>query len=175
MGTGTRDMIRRCGEIGLPNRSFPLQMDSSPHSVGRRPDKPLRRLPRKLSRYPSRRWQKSPKLSASPAQVSKLLSAAANDTSTTRDDLQASADLGHREHFRKTYLEPLLTAGWPERTIPTSRQARINGIASPRRARPCSPCCVSNAPMSPPPARTRYAGKWSPVNFVLFMSLYDHL
>lgn len=26
--------------------------------------------------------------------------------------------LAHREHFRKAYLEPLVTAGWLERTIP---------------------------------------------------------
>ena len=44
-----------------------------------------------------------------------------------RDVLQAAFGLDDREHFRKTYLEPLLAAGWLERTIPdkpTSRNQR---------------------------------------------------
>jgi ATP-dependent DNA helicase RecG len=35
-----------------------------------------------------------------------------------RDALQEAAGITDREHFRKTYLEPLLSAGWLERTIP---------------------------------------------------------
>jgi len=30
-----------------------------------------------------------------------------------------------REHFRKTYLDPLITAGWLERTIPDKPTSRL--------------------------------------------------
>jgi hypothetical protein len=58
-------------------------------------------------------------------QVGKLLRAAAEPA--TREHLQDAVGLQNREHFRQTYLEPLLTAGWMERTIPdkpTSRHQR---------------------------------------------------
>jgi ATP-dependent DNA helicase RecG len=35
-----------------------------------------------------------------------------------RDELQRASGIKDREHFRKRYLEPLLTAGWLEMTIP---------------------------------------------------------
>ncbi|MBI5770020.1 MAG: hypothetical protein HZA93_19750 [Verrucomicrobia bacterium] len=49
-------------------------------------------------------------------QVGKLLRAAAEPA--TREHLQDAVGLQNREHFRQTYLEPLLTARWLERTIP---------------------------------------------------------
>jgi len=49
-------------------------------------------------------------------QVGKLLRAATEPG--TRDHLQDAMGLQNREHFRQTYLEPLLTARWLERTIP---------------------------------------------------------
>jgi hypothetical protein len=49
-------------------------------------------------------------------QAARLLRAAAEPSS--RDHLQAAAGMSDREHFRKAYLEPLLRAGWIERTIP---------------------------------------------------------
>lgn len=52
------------------------------------------------------------------AQVAKVLAAAEGITGRSRDDLQAVAGITHREHFRKAYLEPLVAAGWLERTIP---------------------------------------------------------
>ncbi|MDP2137781.1 MAG: ATP-binding protein [Candidatus Didemnitutus sp.] len=57
------------------------------------------------------------------AQVAKILSAAGPSLGTPRENLQTAAGIDHREHFRKAYLEPLVTAGWLERTIlekPTS-------------------------------------------------------
>lgn len=39
-------------------------------------------------------------------------------TARTREELQRAVGLRDREHFRKTYLEPLLVAGWLKMTIP---------------------------------------------------------
>jgi ATP-dependent DNA helicase RecG len=49
-------------------------------------------------------------------QVARVLGAARSDCSFA--DLQAAAGLKDRVHFLKTHLEPLLFAGWIERTIP---------------------------------------------------------
>ena len=49
-------------------------------------------------------------------QVTRVLGAARSDCSFA--DLQAATGLKDRVHFLKTHLEPLLLAGWIERTIP---------------------------------------------------------
>jgi len=59
------------------------------------------------------------------AQVVKILQAAVDPVD--RNLLQQASKLGHREHFRKNYLEPLISSGWLERTIsdkPTSPKQR---------------------------------------------------
>jgi DNA-binding MarR family transcriptional regulator len=46
------------------------------------------------------------------------------DAPCSREELQEAVGIKDREHFRKAYLEPLLTVAWIERTIsekPTSR------------------------------------------------------
>ena len=43
----------------------------------------------------------------------------------SRDELQKAAGIKDREHFRKAYLEPLLLAGWLERTIPDKPRSRL--------------------------------------------------
>jgi ATP-dependent DNA helicase RecG len=50
------------------------------------------------------------------SQVTRVLEAARSDCSFA--DLQAAAGLKDRVHFLKMHLEPLLLAGWIERTIP---------------------------------------------------------
>jgi hypothetical protein len=55
-------------------------------------------------------------------QVVALLKAAHHPCS--RGELQQVVGLKDREHFRKTYLEPLLTAGWLEMTIPEKPRSR---------------------------------------------------
>jgi ATP-dependent DNA helicase RecG len=57
-------------------------------------------------------------------QVAKLLHAAVA-AAKSRQDLQSAAGLADREHFRKSYLEPLLAAGWFERTIPDKPTSRL--------------------------------------------------
>jgi len=49
-------------------------------------------------------------------QVAKVLAAA--DEPQPREALQQATGILDREHFRNAYLEPLLAAGWLERTIP---------------------------------------------------------
>jgi ATP-dependent DNA helicase RecG len=58
------------------------------------------------------------------AQVVEVLSAAAGDA-RTRGELQSAAGIKHREHFRKTYTEPLGSAGWLEQTIPDKPTSRM--------------------------------------------------
>jgi predicted HTH transcriptional regulator len=50
-------------------------------------------------------------------QVAKVLGSAV-DGARSREELQSAVGMADREHFRKTYVEPLVTAGWLERTIP---------------------------------------------------------
>lgn len=58
------------------------------------------------------------------AQVETLLAAASQGT-VSREKLQAAAGMRHREHFRKAYIEPLVTSGWIERTIPEKPTSRL--------------------------------------------------
>ena len=46
------------------------------------------------------------------------------DGEVTRQQLQASLGLGHREHFRKEYLQPALKAGFVEMTEPDKPNSR---------------------------------------------------
>jgi hypothetical protein len=45
------------------------------------------------------------------AQVEKVLGATGNEA-RSREELQTATGMFDREHFRKTYVEPLVTAGW---------------------------------------------------------------
>jgi len=57
-------------------------------------------------------------------QVVAVLQVAAQKANS-RDELQKAAGIKDREHFRKAYLEPLLFAGWLERTIPDKPRSRL--------------------------------------------------
>ncbi|MGP1666182.1 MAG: Fic family protein, partial [Rhodanobacter sp.] len=56
-------------------------------------------------------------------QVAKLLAGA--QSPAPRNDLQDRLGLKNREHFRQTLLEPLLAAGWLERTLPDKPTSRL--------------------------------------------------
>jgi DNA-binding transcriptional regulator PaaX len=58
------------------------------------------------------------------AQVETLLAAASNEV-MSREELQAATGIRHREHFRKAYIEPLVTSGWIQRTIPDKPTSRL--------------------------------------------------
>ena len=75
-------------------------------------------------------------------QVAQALSAVAMEPQP-RDKMQTAAGLANREHFRKAYLDPLVTAGWLSRTIPDKPTSRLQkyrltekGRAWLRKARP---------------------------------------
>ena len=57
-------------------------------------------------------------------QVAAVLQAASED-SKSREELQRVAGIRNREHFRKAHLEPILAAGWLERTIPDRPRSRM--------------------------------------------------
>ena len=64
-----------------------------------------------------RRWNPPRKYPASTPQVLAILDAGALEAKT-REELQAAVGIKDREHFRKQYLELLLSAGLLERTLP---------------------------------------------------------
>jgi hypothetical protein len=51
------------------------------------------------------------------AQVEKLPGALMN-SAQSREELQPVTGIKHWEHLRKASIEPLITSGWIERTIP---------------------------------------------------------
>lgn len=53
-----------------------------------------------------------------------MLGATANEAKS-REELQIATGMIDREHFRKAYVEPLVTAGWLERTIPDKPTSRL--------------------------------------------------
>jgi hypothetical protein len=57
-------------------------------------------------------------------QIVAVLQVAAQKANS-RGELQKAAGIKDREHFRKAYLEPLLLAGWLERTIPDKPRSRM--------------------------------------------------
>lgn len=103
-GTGTLDMAVRCQEAGLPPPEFRQETGVFKQIFRRRPAADAApQVPRKCP--------------ASTPQVLAILEATAV-SEQTREALQATARIKDREHFRREYLEPLLSAGLLERTIP---------------------------------------------------------
>jgi ATP-dependent DNA helicase RecG len=63
----------------------------------------------------------TPQATPQAAQQVAALLRAAQDDAQPRETLQTASGLADREHFRQAYLEPLLNAGWLERTLPEKR------------------------------------------------------
>jgi len=123
-GTGTLDMIALCREAGLRPPEFRQEQGHVIQTI-------WRPAPAATTQVATQDKEPDNKVLAELAaqlgmpamqvttHVIKLLRAAAE--AATRDELQQATELQNREHFRKTYLEPLLAAGWLERTIPDKR------------------------------------------------------
>lgn len=124
MGTGTRDMIRLCREAGLREPQFAIRdgfvqtlwrpaPQAAPEVTPQ--DKPL--ATEALSSLAAVLGIPTPQATPQVAQqVAKALATATEAVS--RGILQDAMAMKDREHFRKTYLEPLIAAGWMERTKP---------------------------------------------------------
>jgi ATP-dependent DNA helicase RecG len=134
-GSGILDMIELCAESGLRPPEFrqdagsfiqtlwrPVQSDSTEENVTAQViashnvliNESLQELAEALSIT----------VAQVTAQVEKLLGAVTN-TALSREELQSVTGIKHREHLRKTYLEPLITSGWIERTIPDKPTSRL--------------------------------------------------
>lgn len=89
------------------------------------PDKPRSSKQRYRLTDRGRKFVADPPGSATPQvtpQVVAVLEAAQREISAT--ELQAAAALKDRVYFLKRYLEPMLAAGWLERTIPDKPRSR---------------------------------------------------
>jgi predicted HTH transcriptional regulator len=130
-GTGTLDMIARCRDAGLSAPEFRQDGGSFIQTL-RRPIPSI--APRAAAQVTTQDKSGQDKLltelaaalgistaqatAQATAQVAKVLEAANGEIGSTRDELQSAAEIAHREHFRKAYMEPLVAAGWLERTLP---------------------------------------------------------
>lgn len=113
MGTGTGDMIARCKKAGLSAPRFTVT-DGFKVTIPRPPG--AQRMASGAGGIRAATPQGPRKDPAGTPQVVAVLSAATNPQS--RAQLQAAAGLVDREHFRRDYLEVLLSSGLLERTIP---------------------------------------------------------
>ncbi len=111
MGTGTRDMIRRCREAGLPEPQF-LQTDGFA-AVIRRP----------VSQHPSLSEVAGEVAGEVTGEVTKLLLVLRGEMS--RREVQQALLLKSEENFRRLYLSPALESGLIERTIPDKPKSRL--------------------------------------------------
>ena len=122
IGTGTGDMISLCREAGLPEPQF-TQTDGFIVTVERRPQRAFEAVtpdatPEVTDEVTGEVTPQVPrKYPASTPQVLAVLKAAENGA-LSRGELQTAAGIRDREHFRLQYLEPLLSSGLLERTIP---------------------------------------------------------
>lgn len=132
-GTGTLDMIAKSREAGLKSPGFRQDGDlfiqtlwrpapaatgqATPQVTPQDKSKDTSYLKEIAAALTQATPQATPQVAPQVAmQAVKVLQAASDAAS--RDALQQAAEIKDREHFRNTYLEPMLTAGWLERTIP---------------------------------------------------------
>ena len=133
-GTGTLDMIARCREAGLDTPDFRQDGDMFIQIIRRPVLRKTAQVTAQDNGLPNKELSDLAAAFGLPAaqataqvaaQIVKILQAAVDPVE--RNLLQQVSKLGHREHFRKNYLEPLISSGWLERTIsdkPTSPKQR---------------------------------------------------
>ncbi len=131
-GTGILDMIAKCSEVGLPAPEFRQDGGQFVQTL-RRPVQETPQVTRQDKSLTDKGLQElavvldlgTPQVTPQVAeQVARLLEAA-GEKPRSRAELQAATDLRDREHFREAYLEPLVSAGWLERTVPDKPTSRL--------------------------------------------------
>lgn len=123
MGTGTRDMIRRCQEAGLPEPEFSVT-DGFVLKLGR------------MAGQVTGQVGAQPELTRRTGQVTgqvagqvdpwvwrALLACEAKPLKSA--EIQTATGLRHREAFQRNYLDYLLSEGWIERTLPDKPKSRL--------------------------------------------------
>ncbi|HBT89337.1 Fic family protein [Desulfobacter sp.] len=113
MGTGIRDMIRRCREAGLAEPEIRLDAGEWITTILRKP-KAVETTGQVPSKYPASTQQVT-------QQVMRLLSACLGDMS--RAELMQAVAIKDRVSFAKNYLEPALAEKLVEMTQPDSRRS----------------------------------------------------
>lgn len=112
MGTGTRDMIRRCAEAGLAEPEFSLT-DGFVTTIRRKVQRATGQVGREVTP------EVSPEVTPEVRLVLVLAGA------MTRRELQEALGLRDPEHFRSAYFVPALEAGLVEMTIPDKPTSRL--------------------------------------------------
>lgn len=122
MGTGIRDMIRRCRTAGLPELEIRIDGGFFVSTIRRKKPEPGAKS------GPGRdqvTLQVTPQdIPQDIPQVRALLGAIIN-APCSRGELQKAVGIKDREHLRKAYLEPLIAVDWIERTIPDKPTSRL--------------------------------------------------
>ena len=120
-GTGTLDMISLCKTAGLKPPQFRQDGGQFVQTLWR----PTPQVTPQVKSLVSRELEQFAQVLGVPtAQVTPQAAAQAADglaaatVPVTREVLQEAFGMKDREHFRITYLEKFLNAGWLERTIP---------------------------------------------------------
>ena len=131
MGTGTRDMIRFCRDAGLREPEFAIR-DGFVQTLWRPEPQITTQVTTQDKGQETKALEEladclglpTPQVTTQVAeQVAKVLRATVEPT--PREQLQEAMGLQNREHFRQTYLEPLVTGGWLERTVPDKPTSRL--------------------------------------------------
>ena len=118
MGTGTRDMIRRCQEAGLPEPEFSLS-DGFVITIRRKSGEVTRQMTGQEAGQVA--GQADGQVDPWVARV--LLACKGQPLKSS--EIQVVAGIRHRETFQRNYLDHLLNEGWVERTIPDKPQSRL--------------------------------------------------
>ncbi len=128
MGTGIRDMIRRCRKAGLPEPEFKLTDGFI--AIIRRPSEQVTGQVDPVTDPATGQvtGQVDPITAPATGQVDpwifRVLSACQVNPMKS-SEIQKAADIRHRETFQRNYLDYLLDQAWLERTIPDKPKSRL--------------------------------------------------
>lgn len=106
MGTGTRDMISKCREAGLPEPEFRLS-DGFTVIIRRKAGQVTGQVTGEIDPW-----------------ILRVLMACSRQPLKS-SEIQEVAGIKHRETFQRNYLDRLMEESWLERTIPDKPSSRL--------------------------------------------------